>query len=356
MLTIDRIALLELPRPLGYRSTMAQDHSKLAKKTLRYKLLRALKLVDEPERADQIYYETGGTKRKAHATWYRGETTNFFPDKKAIAKLNAVDEYVGKGWFPDAPFITREHYITAFGSCFASEVTKYLYREGYQVFGRDMKLNSYVVRSGEGIVNSAAIRQQFEWAFEGKAPKIELWHDKEGIPGDYSDEVRQATRAIFEKSDIFILTLGLSEVWYDKPTGEIFWRAIPKRDFDAERHGFRVLGAVENLDNLRRTYQLIRAHRPDATVIITLSPVPLAATFRPVSCITASSVSKASLRVAIDELMREVGPSAESKLYYFPSYEMVTSFLPNPMKDDFRHPTEESVEFIMQTFKRNFLR
>jgi len=34
----------------------------------------------------------------------------------------------------------------------------------------------------------------------------------------------------------------------------------------------------------------------------------------------------------------------------------VTSFLPNPMKDDFRHPTEESVEFIMQTFKRNFLR
>ncbi|MBC7337089.1 MAG: hypothetical protein H5U01_12600, partial [Clostridia bacterium] len=148
MLTIERIALLELPRPLGYRSTMAQDHSKLAKKTLRYKLLRALKLVDEPERADQIYYETGGTKRKAHATWYRGETTNFFPDKKAIAKPNAVDEYVGKGWFPDAPFITREHYITAFGSCFASEVTKYLYREGYQVFGRDMKLNSYVVRSG----------------------------------------------------------------------------------------------------------------------------------------------------------------------------------------------------------------
>ncbi|WP_269748259.1 GSCFA domain-containing protein [Ciceribacter selenitireducens] len=261
-----------------------------------------------------------------------------------------------QGLVSGCPFITREHYITAFGSCFASEVTKYLYREGYQVFGRDMKLNSYVVRSGEGIVNSAAIRQQFEWAFEGKTPKIELWHDKEGVPGDYSDEVRQATRAIFEKSDIFILTLGLSEVWYDKSTGEIFWRAIPKRDFDPERHGFRVLGAVENLDNLRRTYQLIRAHRPDATVIMTLSPVPLAATFRPVSCITASAVSKASLRVAIDELMREVGPSADSKLYYFPSYEMVTSFLPNPMKDDFRHPTEESVEFIMQTFKRNFLR
>ncbi|HLP70111.1 MAG TPA: GSCFA domain-containing protein [Rhizobium sp.] len=334
---------------------MATHSSKPRKKTLRYKILRALRLVEEAEREDLIYYRTGGEKRRAHATWYRGETTNFFPDKKAIAKAGAVDEYVGKGWFPDAPFISKDHYITAFGSCFAAEVTRFLYREGYQVFGRDMKLNSYVVRSGEGIVNSAAIRQQFEWAFEGKAPKIELWHDKDGVPGDYSDDVRKATQEIFEKSDIFILTLGLSEVWYDKPTGEIFWRAIPKRDFDPNRHGFRVLGATENLDNLRRTYELIRAHRPNATVIMTLSPVPLAATFRPVSCITANSVSKASLRVAIDELMREVGPSSQSGLYYFPSYEMVTSFLRDPMKDDFRHPTDATVEFIMQTFKRRFL-
>ena len=140
------------------------------------------RLVDEPTSSSLIYYETGKRKRKAHATWYRGETTNFYPDKANIAKSGAVDEYVGKGWFPPAPFITKDHYITAFGSCFASEVTKFLYREGYQVFGRDMTLNSYVVRSGEGIVNTAAIRQQFEWAFEGKTPNIELWHDKAGVP------------------------------------------------------------------------------------------------------------------------------------------------------------------------------
>ena len=122
------------------------------------------------------------------------------------------------------------------------------------------------------------------------------------------------------------------------------------------RHGFRVLGALENLDNLRCIYELIRKHRPDATVIMTLSPVPLAATFRPVSCMTANAVSKASLRVAIDELMREAGPASDDKLFYFPSYEMVTSFLPNAMKDDLRHPTEKAVQFIMQTFKRRFLK
>lgn len=325
------------------------------KKTIFYRVKRALGLVEKEESVNHIYYETGKRTRRAHATWYRGETTNFYPDKRAIKDLSSVDEYVGKGWLPAAPFIGKEHYITAFGSCFASEVTKFLYKEGYQVFGRNMTLNSYVVRSGEGIVSSAAIRQQFEWAFEGKVPKIELWHDKAGVPGEYSDEVRNSTKQIFEKSDVFILTLGLSEVWYDKPTGEIFWRAIPKRDFDSERHGFRVMSAAENLENLRRIYELIRAHRPEATIIITLSPVPLAATFRPVSCITANSVSKASLRVAIDELMREPKPSQDERFFYFPSYEMVTSFLPNPMKDDFRHPTDQAVDFIMRTFQRHFL-
>jgi len=324
-------------------------------KTLAYRIKRAFGLTPKIENPNMIYYETAGKARKAHATWYRGSVTNFFPDKRAIRDLASVDEYVGKGWFPSAPFITKENYITAFGSCFASEVTKFLFKEGYRVFGRDLTLNSYVVRSGEGIVNSAAVRQQFEWAFEGITPKIELWHDKAGVPGDYSEDVRRSTREIFEKSDVFILTLGLSEVWYDKPTGEIFWRAIPKRDFDPDRHGFRVLSAAENLDNLRRIYQLIRKHRPGATIIMTLSPVPLAATFRPVSCITANSVSKAALRVAIDELMREAEPSADSNFYYFPSYEIVTSFLENPMKDDFRHPTDDAVAFIMRTFQRHFL-
>ncbi|APO75884.1 GSCFA family protein [Rhizobium etli 8C-3] len=329
--------------------------SAAAEKTIIYRVKRALGLVKKEESANHIFYETGKRTRRAHATWYRGETTNFYPDKQAIKNLSSVDEYVGKGWLPTAPLISKEHYITAFGSCFASEVTKFLYNEGYQVFGRDMTLNSYVVRSGEGIVNSAAIRQQFEWAFEGKVPKIELWHDKAGVPGDYSDDVRDSTKQIFEKSDVFILTLGLSEVWYDKPTGEIFWRAIPKRDFDPQRHGFRVMSAAENLDNLRRIYELIRTHRPDATIIVTLSPVPLAATFRPVSCITANSVSKASLRVAIDELMREPKAAQDERFFYFPSYEIITSFLPDPMKDDFRHPTDQSVDFIMRTFQRHFL-
>jgi hypothetical protein len=51
--------------------------------------------------------------------------------------------------------------------------------------------------------------------------------------------------------------------------------------------------------------------------------------------------------------MREL--SDDPKLHYFPSYEIVTSFLPDPFQDDLRHPTAETVDFIMRTFKRAYL-
>lgn len=300
-----------------------------------------------------IYYDQSGKTREAHATWYRGENTNYHPRRASLAEPDAVEKYIGHGWFPPRPFIDKDRYITAFGSCFAREVTKFLFDEGYRVFGRDLNLNAYVVRSGEGIVNTAALRQQFEWALDEKRPLSELWHDKNGVAGDYSDEIQATTRDIFTSTEIFIFTLGLSEVWYDKETNEIFWRAVPKTQFDPERHAFRVLGVEENKENLKRVYELVRKHRPDAQIIMTLSPVPLAATFRPVSCVTANAVSKASLRVAIDEIMREF--EGDERLHYFPSYEIVTCFFADPMKDDLRHPRREVVDFIMQTFKRHYL-
>ena len=44
----------------------------------------------------------------------------------------------------------------------------------------------------------------------------------------------------------------------------------------------------------------MRKHVPHASVVLTLSPVPLAATFRGVSCVTANAASKATLRAAVD--------------------------------------------------------
>lgn len=306
-----------------------------------------------PESPDLIYYHMAGKKRRAHKTWFRGENTNFHPVRASLTEPNAFEKYVGFGWLPDVPFITRDHYITAFGSCFAAEVTKFLVKEGYSVFGRDLSLNSYIIRSGEGIVNTASLLEQFQWGFSNKVPKSSIWYTKSGQLAEQAPEVQNTTRSIFLSTEVFIITLGLSEVWYDKLTGDVFWQAVPKDIYDPDRHGFKILGAEENRSNLQEIVDAIRQHRPEASIIFTLSPVPLAATFRPVSCITANAVSKASLRVAIDELMRS---NADDKhIYYFPSYEIITAFLMDPMEDDLRHPRPPAIKFIMEAFKRYYL-
>ena len=99
---------------------------------------------------------------------------------------------------------------------------------------------------------------------------------------------------------------------------------------------------------------MIREVKPAAPIIFTLSPVPLMATFRPVSCLTASSVSKAILRVSIDELMRTF--SADERLLYFPSYEIVKDCFADPYLDDNRHLKWEVVSFVMETFERHYCR
>ena len=287
----------------------------------------------------------------AHFSWYRGEHSNFGPTKINLWERDAIDRYILNGWLPERPFIAKETPVVAFGSCFAGHISRYLRERGFNLLGRGLKRNAYIIRCGEGMVNSFAIRQQFEWAFEARPFEAGLWRDKAGQLMRPEEDIRDETLAIFRSADVFILTLGLSEVWYDKANGDVFWRAIPADSFDPARHGFRVSTVPENLDNLRTIVALIRRHRPGAKIVLTLSPVPLVATFRPVSCVSANAVSKSVLRVAIDELMREGVPD----LYYFPSFEIVTSYFRDPYALDNRHVRPEVVATIMAAFARHYV-
>jgi hypothetical protein len=72
-----------------------------------------------------------------------------------------------------------------------------------------------------------------------------------------------------------------------------------------------------------------------------------------VSCLTANSVSKAILRVAVDELLR-AHPDDE-RLFYWPSYEIVKEYAEDPYLDDNRHPRAEIIDLIMRTFATHYL-
>lgn len=296
-----------------------------------------------------VFQET--TKHSAEfRTWFRGEHTNYNPTEARMIGIDAVPKYILHGWAPAEPIISPSTQITAFGSCFAANISNWLSKRNFRVLNKaeDAK-RAYVVACGEGMVNSFVIRQQFEWAWEGKTFDQPLWHGYRAEEYGYDPEVQVETRRIFDETDVFILTFGLSEVWYDEPTGNVFWRTIPKDVYDPERHKFRVSTVEENKANLLAIYDLIRKHRPDAKILFTLSPIPLIATFRDNSCLTSNAVSKAVLRVAIDEVLRE--KRHEGALYYWPSYEIVTDVFKLPYKPDRRHPKNPALDYIMTLFE-----
>ena len=91
--------------------------------------------------------------------------------------------------------------------------------------------------------------------------------------------------------------------------------------------------------------------------MLTLSPVPLKATFREISCMSADCVSKSVLRVAIDQVMAD----RPAGVYYWPSFEIVKSAgpsLPWPAYgfDDRnpRHVTRYLVSEIVDAFVESF--
>ena len=284
--------------------------------------------------------------------FFRGEHANFNPVEPSLDRADAFSEFVLKGLAPAAPFITKQMSILGFGSCFAGHIQHYLHKRGYEVISRN-KWRTYVIHMHEDFVNTFSILQQFEWAFNNKAPSVQLWHDKSGSTITYDEQVRLDTRAVFDATQVFIVTLGLSEVWYDEPTGEVFWRAVPERVYDPERHKFRLTTAEENLDNIKRIHSLIRQNNPNATLILTLSPVPLLATFRPIGSMIANAVSKAVLRTALDRFMTEVAASDE-RVFYFPSYEVVLNCFNNPLMEDRRHIHGHVLNFNMKLFERYF--
>lgn len=299
---------------------------------------------------DEITIERSGRTAVFNGTWFRGEHTNFIPSKEDLRQAAAFDEFVLHGWAPRAPFIDRDTPITAFGSCFAANISSYLGERRYAVPSQSLDLNAHIVRFGEGMVNTFAIRQQFEWALSGKEFPQSLWISEGKEIASKDESIRAATRHIIAATQVFIITLGLSEIWFDKPSGEAFWRAVPASLFDPARHGFRLTTVDENCQNLIATLDLIRVARPDAAVIITLSPIPLMATFRPISCLTANAVSKAILRIAIDQVMAE----RRENVFYYPAYEMVTGASFDPFEEDNRHPRQDVIEAVMTCFERHY--
>lgn len=116
--------------------------------------------------------------------------------------------------------------------------------------------------------------------------------------------------------------------------------------YKKDRHKFFRSTFQQNLENLKKTYQIIREFN-QAPIILSVSPVPLYATFSSEDVTVANCLSKSILRAVASELATQY-----DDVHYFPSFEMVMySMDPKQfMKEDGRHVSDEGVSKIMEYF------
>ena len=285
-------------------------------------------------------------------TWFRGKNCNFYPSKKEFLSETFFEEYILKGYKPQKAILSKNSKIIAFGSCFASHVSWYLINKGYGVFNKALGNNQHIIRYGEGMANTFTVLEQLLWAFENKNIEKNTWYYSPNEHATSSDLMREQTLNALKLVDVFIITVGLSEVWYNKINGQVFWKAIPSSEFDANKHGFRVSTVDENTKNLEDIYGVIKKYLPKSKIVFTLSPIPLVATFRNQSCITANSISKSILRVSLDNVFTKYHKNED--IFYFPSYEIVNQYFIDPFKEDNRHLKDENILKIMELFEKYY--
>lgn len=278
--------------------------------------------------------------------WYRGENCNIFPRKEFLS----AERDILQGWLPPKPFITKDMKVATFGSCFAHAIQNYLRDKG---FGIRPIYECQITTHADGLVSTFTILQQLEYAYENKQFKEDVWYFKPNLLAKSSEEDRLNTKRYLDETDVFIITLGLSEIWYSKSSGEIFWRAIPTDVYDPNKHAFRLSSVEENIANLTKIVSLIRSKKSDAPIILTLSPINFLATFRPISAITANCVSKAVLRVAIDSVMSSL--REDKNLFYWPGFELIKERFADLYHVDGRHILPSAQGEILDLFAKYYL-
>ena len=263
------------------------------------------------------------------AAWpQRGQNNRIEP----IARLKA-----------DAPF-TLEPGSSVFtvGSCFARNVEGYLTSAKFRVPVWEL-MNSPVFNGvpRESINNFSApsIFNEFFWALENDGafdPDVHCFETAGGyidlhlgglqkvLPLDTVKERRKAVSHTYRSAmacDAIIITLGLSEVWFDTHSG-FYVNHTPLPNITRLAPGrfeLHVLSYEEVRSYLTRAIDLIVKHsaRPPR-IILTVSPVPLMTTFLNKDVAVANSYSKAVLRTVSEEII-----SRYDFVSYFPSFESV---------------------------------
>ena len=274
--------------------------------------------------------------------------------------------------------------VATFGSCFAQHIARHLAASGctyfvpeqaptempqdeatrrnYGVFSARYG-NVYTVQQGLQLLRRAwgafepveSVWQRGDRLVDPFRPRVEPdgFADRHGLERSRAEHLR-CVREVFGASDWLVFTLGLTEAWRDRRDGAVFPLApgVDGGHYDPSIHEFVNFGIDEVRAQLFELIEAIATVNPACRIILTVSPVPLIATFEKRHVLASTVVSKSVLRVAADEAERRF-----DNVLYFPSYEIITSPATQGLyyADDLREVTALGVRHVMRMFSRHFL-
>ena len=305
-----------------------------------------------------------------HAFWRRSV---------AAPAMGEVDPVVNFG-----AKIDRQTKVATAGSCFAQHIARYLKQSGYNYYVTEpghpvlpenvRSANNYGLFSARygNIYTARQLLQLFQRAYGLFRPVDDCWKLKPDVyvdpfrptaqPGGFISETEMrldreqhlaCVRKMFEALDVFVFTLGLTECWASRADGAVFpvCPGVEGGEFNKARHLF-VNETVDDVVGEMSSFLLHLARvNPRAQVILTVSPVPLAATARrDQHVLVATTYSKSVLRVAAEMLV-----SRFPHVHYFPSYEIITGSFSRGSyyADDLRNVVENGVSHVMGLFMKH---
>lgn len=310
---------------------------------------------------------------------YRGLEPRAFW-KKAVAERHFMD--ITDLATPGFKIGLTDRVVTA-GSCFAQHISKRLRAQGFRFVDSEPappKLPDSVHQAfGYGVFSARygniyttrQLIQLWQRAYGRLSPQDNIWESNGRFydpfrpsiePNGFSsaDELLKsqeahltAVRTMFRNVDVFVFTLGLTEVWVSKKDGSAYPTCPGTQAglFDPTIHEYKNLTCSEVVEDLANFIRFVRRKRPAARFIFTVSPVPLAATASGEHVLTATTYSKSVLRAAAGEIAQKF-----EGVTYFPSYEIITSpvFRGAFYENSLREVRPEGVEFVMRQFFEQF--
>jgi hypothetical protein len=305
--------------------------------------------------------------------------THFWQKSVANIGLHEIDPMAF-----DSFGIEPHHKVSTIGSCFAQHLSRFLKKSGFNYLvtepGPEGLAETSKAQLGYGVFsarygNVYTVRQAnqlFDRAFGIWEPRERDWR----LNGSWIDPFRprvqpggftshadlladrkshlDAVRLVFQDSDVLVFTLGLTEAWCSTTDDAVF-PIVPGASggiFSQSNYKFHNFTFNEVDSDLDLFVRKIKRVNPSVKLILTVSPVPLIATYTPKHVLSATTYSKSVLRAVAGEMEQK-----HKDVHYFPSFEIITGIPAGNQyfEPDLRSVTELGVIHVMRVFAHHYM-